>query len=297
VDVRQLEYFLEVAKHRSFSKASKSIHLSQPTLSKMIKGLEEELDVVLLNRSTRSVELTEEGKVVQHHAQAVVQAMENLQSAVADLSELRTGSFSLGLPPVIGASFFPKIITEFRRLYPRITIKLAEEGSKQIEQRLLAGELDLGVVVLPVNGQLFETVPIVNRHLKLVVPLEHPLANKRKVLLADLREESFILFRQEFSLHDRVKEACISQGFTPHISFASSQWDFIYELVCAGQGISFLPETICARLDKRRVAVIHHVEPPINWNLGVIWKKDSYLSRAAKGWIEYAKKVFNEANS
>ncbi|MEF2246964.1 LysR family transcriptional regulator [Paenibacillus sp. IITD108] len=292
MDIRQLQYFLEVAKHKSFSNASKSIHISQPTLSKMIKGLEEELGVVLFNRSTRAVELTEAGQVVQLHAQAVSQAMENLQSAVADLSELRAGSFSLGLPPVIGASFFPKVIMEFRRLYPQVTIKLTEEGGKQIEQRLLAGELDLGVVVLPVDGQLFETVPIVNRHLKLVVPLDHQLAHKRKAVLADLKDEPFILFRQEFSLHERVKEACIAQGFTPNIAFESSQWDFIYELVCAGQGVSFLPETICARMDKRKVAVIHDVEPPINWNLGVIWKKDSYLSHAAKEWIQYAKKVF-----
>src|SRR5690606_26067632 len=109
-----------------------------------------------------------------------------------DLSELRAGSFSLGLPPVIGASFFPKVIMEFRRLYPQVTIKLTEEGGKQIEQRLLAGELDLGVVVLPVDGQLFETVPIVNRHLKLVVPLDHQLAHKRKAVLADLKDEPFI---------------------------------------------------------------------------------------------------------
>ncbi len=294
MDIRQLGYFLEVAKHASFSNASKAIHLSQPTLSKMIKSLEEELNVVLFNRSTRSVELTEAGKAVQLHAQAVMQAMENLQSAVADLTELKAGSFSLGLPPVIGASFFPKVITEFRHLYPQITIKLVEEGGKRIEQMLLEGSLDLAVVVLPVDEQLFEIVPIVNRHLKLVVPAEHQLARKKKVKLLDLSGEDFILFRQEFSLHDRVKEACIREGFKPQVAYESSQWDFIYELVCASQGISFLPETICAKLDTRKVRVIHSVEPGIDWNLAVIWKKDSYLSHAAKGWIEYAEKVFRE---
>ena len=294
MDIRQLSYFLEVAEHASFSKASKAIHLSQPTLSKMVKSLEEELGVMLFNRSTRRVDLTEAGKVVQLHAQAVIGAASNLQAAVADLIELKTGKFTLGLPPVIGASFFPKVITEFRRIRPEITIQIVEEGGKRIEELLQEGSIDLGVVVLPADESLFEIVPIVKRQLKLVVPVDHPLSGRETVRLGDLREEPFILFRQEFNLHDRVKAACIREGFEPHVAYESSQWDFIYELVCANQGISLLPETICAKFDTRKVRVIGNVEPGLHWNLGIIWKKDGYLSHAAKGWIEFAKQVFEE---
>lgn len=294
MDIRKLSYFLEVARHGSFSGASQAIPISQPTLSKMVKQLEEECGMVLFNRTTRSVELTAEGQVVQVHAQAVMQALDQLQSAIADLTELRAGEFSLGLPPVIGASFFPQVITGFRRKYPQIMIRIVEDGSKRIEQELLAGELDLGVVVLPVDEQRFTVVPIVNRQLRLVVPAHHRLAGASCVQLTDLREESFILFRHDFSLHERVKEACIGQGFIPIVSFESGQWDFIYELICSGEGISFLPETICSRMDRTKVAVIQKIEPQIHWNLGVIWKRDSYLSHAAKGWIHYAKQVFGE---
>ncbi|MCU6709176.1 LysR family transcriptional regulator [Paenibacillus sp. J5C_2022] len=293
MDLRQLSYFLEVAEHESFSKASRAIHLSQPTLSKMVKGLEEELGVVLFNRSTRSVMLTEAGKVVQHHAQAVMNAAHNLQTAVADLTQLKAGKFTLGLPPVIGASFFPKVITEFRNRHPMITIQLVEEGGKRIEQLLQEGRLDLGVVVLPVDDALFEIVPIVKRQLKLVVPIQHHLALGQEVKLGDLRDESFILFRHEFNLHDRVKEACIQEGFEPQVAYESSQWDFIYELICANQGISLLPETICAKFDTQKVRVLNGVEPSIHWNLGIVWKKDGYLSHAARGWVEYVKEVFS----
>jgi len=292
MDIRQLSYFLEVAEHASFSKASESIHLSQPTISKMVKNLEEELGVVLFNRSTRKVVLTEAGKVVQQHAQAVLNAAHNLQAAVADLTQLKSGKFTLGLPPVIGASFFPRVITGFRELHPGITIQLVEEGGKRIEQLLLEGNIDLGVVVLPVDEAAFEVVPIVERHLKLVVPAGHPLAGKKNVRLTDLRQESFILFRQEFNLHDRVKEACIRAGFEPKVAYESAQWDFIYELVCAGQGISLLPETICAKFDRRKACVIPHIAPSIHWDLGIIRKKDGYLSHAASGWIAYAQQVF-----
>lgn len=295
MDLRQLSYFMAVASHASFSKASESIHLSQPTLSKMVKNLEEELGVVLLNRSTRKVVLTEAGKVVQTHAQTILNAMQNLLSAVADLTEMRTGQFTLGLPPVIGASFFPKVISDFHQLYPDIRIQLVEEGGKRIEQLLLEGAIDLGVVVLPVDERLFEIVPVVERHLNLVVPLSHKLSGREKVLLTDLRDESFILFHQEFNLHDRVKEACVREGFEPKVAYESTQWDFIYELVCAGEGISLLPETICAKFDPGMVQVIHLIEPDIRWDLGIIWKKDGYVSHAAQGWINFAQQVFGRA--
>lgn len=292
MDIRQLSYFLEVAAHSSFSKASKAIHLSQPTLSKMVKNLEEELGVVLLNRSTRRVDLTDAGKVVQAHAQNVLVATQNLLSAVADLTEMRSGQFKLGLPPVIGASFFPKVISDFHELHPDIGIHLVEEGGKKIEQLLLEGAIDLGVVVLPVEETLFEMVPIVERRLCLVLPVSHKLADKQQVSLAELRDDSFILFRQEFNLHDRVKEACVREGFEPQVAYESTQWDFIYELVSAGQGVSLLPETVCSKFDSEKVRVIRDIEPDIHWDLGIIWKKDGYVSHAAKGWIEFAQRAF-----
>ncbi|MFD0715865.1 LysR family transcriptional regulator [Paenibacillus sp. GCM10027626] len=294
MDIRQLSYFLEVANHASFSKASESIHLSQPTLSKMVKSLEDELGVVLLNRSTRKVALTDAGEAVQLHAQLILNAVQHLRAAVADLTEMRAGRFSLGLPPVIGSSFFPKVIAEFNKRYPDIRIQLIEEGGKRIEQMLLEGAIDLGVIVLPADERLFEIVPIVERHLNLVTHRSHPLAGKTKVRLSDLQHEPFILFRQEFNLHDRVKEACIQEGFEPHIAYESTQWDFIYELISANQGISLLPETICAKLDKKQVRVVRTVDPPIHWDLAIIWKKDGYLSHAAKGWVDFAKQVFGE---
>lgn len=296
MDIRQLSYFLEVAQHASFTKASESIHLSQPTLSKMVKDLEEELGVVLFHRSTRKVVLTDAGKVVQAHAQTIMNATQSLLRAVADLTELRKGQFTLGLPPVIGSSFFPKVIIGFRERYPEVDIHLVEEGGQRTEQLLLEGTIDLGVVVLPADERLFEIVPVVERSLKLVVPVAHKLSHEKEVRLADLRDESFILFGQGFNLHDRVNEACVLAGFEPKVAYESKQWDFIYELICANQGISLLPETICAKFDQDKVRIIPHLEPDIHWDLAMIWKKGAYLPLAAKGWIAFAQKVLREGD-
>jgi len=292
MDIRQLSYFLEVAKQASFSKASVALHLSQPTLSKVVKTLEEEIGMVLFDRSTRRIQLTEAGEVVQAQAQLIIQSMENLLSAVADLSQMKTGKFTLGLPPVIGSSFFPEIIAQFHSLHPQIKIELVEEGGKVIERSLLEGRIDLGIVVLPVDAQLFEIVPIIQRELKLVVNTKHPLAGRGKVTLLELQNEAFILFRQGFALHDRVREACIRSGFEPKISYESTQWDLISEMVIANLGISLLPETICSKLDPQRISIIHEIEPAVHWNLAIIWAKNKYLSHAARGWIEFVRDTF-----
>jgi DNA-binding transcriptional LysR family regulator len=292
MDIRQLSYFLEVAKQASFSKASVKLHLSQPTLSKVVKSLEEEIGMALFDRSTRHIHLTEAGEVVQAQAQMIIHSMENLLTAVADLSQMKTGKFTLGLPPVIGSSFFPEIIAQFHNLHPQIKIELIEEGGKLIERSLLEGSIDLGFVVLPVDEQLFEIVPIIQRELKLVVNIKHPLAGRSQVTLQELHNESFILFRQGFALHDRVREACIRKGFEPKISYESTQWDLISEMVIANLGISLLPETICTKLDPARICIIHEIEPAVHWDLAIIWAKNKYLSHAARGWVEFVRDMF-----
>lgn len=293
MDLRQLSYFLEVARHGSFSKASEKLHLSQPTLSKMVKNLEEELGLLLFERSTRRIHLTDAGEVVQAHAQHIMRSFENLDSALTEMKQIKTGHFTLGLPPVIGASFFPKIIARFHQLYPNVRIQLVEEGGKLVEQALLEGEIDLGVVVLPVDEEMFEIVPLVERELMLVVNPEHTLARKNQVSLLDLTEESFILFRKGFALHDRVREACIRSGYEPTVAYESAQWDFISEMVTANMGISLLPETICTKLDPVQITSIRMVEPKVYWNLAIIWHKNHYLSYAARAWIRFVQETLD----
>lgn len=295
MDIRALTYFLEVVKHNSFSKASQQLHLSQPTLSKMIKQLEEELGVVLFDRSTRRMQLTETGETLSRHARLVMQALDHLQSALQDIKELRTGQFAFGMPPVIGASFFPRILARFHRQYPGMHIQLVEEGGKQIEQMLLEGKLDLGVVVLPVNEEWFDVTPLVERKLRLVLPAGHRLASMDRIPLSALKEEPFIMFRKGFSLHDKVRAACIEAGFEPRIAYESAQWDFIGEMVAAGMGIAFLPETACEKLDPRQVKTVAGTEPQIDWNIGLIRRRDSYLNHAAREWVRFVQAEFSMA--
>ena len=292
MDIRQLQYLLEIEKQGSISRAGEQLHLTQPTLSKMIRNLEEELGLMLFDRSTRKLKATDAGRIVLSHAKSIVNALNDLISALEDLKQIRQGQITLGLPPVIGSSFFPAVISRFLQRYPGIAIQIVEEGGREIENMIVEGNVDLGVVVMPVENPSVAHIPLVSRKIHLVLSTAHPLAGRRKIRLEELKDESFLLFRKGFNLYDRVIDACRQAGFEPKKAHESAQWDMLAEMAAAGLGIAFLPETICRKLDRSRIAVIEETEPVFHWDLALIWRKDAYLSHASNAWIEFVKREF-----
>lgn len=290
MDIRQLMYFIEVAKHQSFTKASRSLHVSQPSLSKMVKGLEDELDVVLIDRSARQITLTDAGEIVFKQAQKVVNGLDDLSASLYDVMNLKKGKIKIGLPPVISTLFFPTIIAEFQRAYPDVTVKLAEDGAKKVEQKVLDGEVDVGFVLLPVNEEKFDVVPFVQQEIKLLVHEDHPLADRDVVDLIELKDDPFLLLSKEFTLNGRTIEVCISEGFTPKIAYESSQWDFIVGMVEKNLGVTLLPKLICDRVKDAPVKMIS-LTNPFPWHLGIILAKNRYIPYASKEFISLVKSL------
>jgi DNA-binding transcriptional LysR family regulator len=292
VDILHLSYFLEVARQKSFTKASQTLRVSQPSISKVIKTLENELNVTLLERTGREIELTDAGKAVFEKAQHVVLEFQDLTSELSEIFNLQRGEITIGLPPMVGARFFPKVIGLFRQTYPHIQIKLIEVGSKQIEIGVEEGTLDIGVIALPASLDGLEIFSFVNEALCIVLYRDHPLAEKPELTLSDLKEEPFVLYKEDFSLYDHILDQCQARGFRPAIACQSSQWDFIGEMVGAKLGIALLPETICKGLDSERFRCIPLTDPVIPWKLAIIRKKNRYLSFAAREWLKFTKNFF-----
>lgn len=297
MDIQHLQYFVAVATHGNFTKAAQQLYVTQPTISKMVKSIEEELGVTLFDRSGKQVKLTDAGKVLLGQAQNIIKSFENLSSELDDLMELKTGSIKIGLPPMTGSRFFPRVIQEFHKQYPRINVQLFEDGAKKIETDVGNGILDLGVVVLPTKDEIFHTFSFVNEQLMLLTHPNNPLSKKEVACLKDLEHEDFILFRKDFALHDRIITECVRTGFQPHIIYESSQWDFISEMVAANLGIALLPETVCRQLDQSRVSIIPLIDPIIPWELGIIWRKDRYLSFAAREWLRFTKEFMEKVRN
>ncbi|HZG71414.1 MAG TPA: LysR family transcriptional regulator [Chondromyces sp.] len=290
MDIKHLQYFIKVAKFNSFSRAADHLFITQPTISKMIKNLENELGVELFDRSRRKLTLTDAGRTVLEQAKLVNQAFENLEAELDNLIELKKGHIRIGLPPIFDAHSFLRIISSFHEKYPGITFQLVEHGSKKIEEEVSKNLLDVGIIVLPTNNELFHHFSFLEEDLMLVLHRSHPLANRKEVQLAELQHESFILFNKDFVLNDRIISFCNSAGFKPHIISESSQWSFIEEMTASKLGISLLPESICRHL-KKEVKAIKVVNPTIRWHLAIIWPKHQYLSFAAKRWLHYTKEL------
>lgn len=292
MDIRHLTYFIEVAKYKSFTKASEVLHLSQSTLSKVVKSLEDELNIELIDRSARQIELTEAGEIVLAEGEMILESLNDLSSNLYDLMNLKKGKIKIGIPPIIGFLFFPKIIKGFNTLYPDIKINLFEDGATMVKQAVRNGALDLGVVILPVDEEEFDVVPFVDEELSLFVHHSHPLAQKEEVEIKDLQNESFILFKKGFALHDLIIQECQQAGFRPEIAYESSEWDFISELIGENLGVSILPRPVTKKVDQDVIKSIPIVNPRFPWKLGFISKKKKYASPAVREFINYISSKF-----
>ncbi len=290
MDIRHLAYFAEVAKHLSFTKAASALHVSQPSLSKAIKNLEAELGVPLFYRSSKRLELTDAGKALLANAKNVLEAFSNLTTELHDIMELKKGEIKIGIPPIIGAAFFSKLISQFKEVYPLVKITLIEVGTLKIKEGVEDGSLDIGLICnLPVQKDHFEVIKLLKDPLMLVVHQDHPLASKETVHFADLEHEAFILYRKDFSLHDRIIEECSKHRFYPSIVCESSQKDFMIEMVEAKLGVALLPSKICATLHHAQIKTIPFYEPQIHLELGMMWKKDKYLPFAVREFISMSR--------
>jgi len=289
MDVLRLTYFLEVARKSSFTQASKDLHVSQPTLSKMVKQLEEELGVALFDRTAKKIRLTDAGEILQKQAQYIIKSIENIPLELSEITQLKKGTVKIGLPPMIGARFFPRVISEFNALYPLVNVRLYEYGAEKIAREIEKGDLDIGAILMPVNTAKYDYFDFAKKRLMLLVHPEHQLAGAEEVSLEQLKDDNFIFFSEEFTLHNRIYEECIRSGFQPKIVFKSSQWDFISEMVAAKMGVALLPETICQGLDKSRIKVLPMAAPIIYWHIALVWRKEGYLTFAARTLLEFAR--------
>ncbi|SEU05047.1 DNA-binding transcriptional regulator, LysR family [Salinibacillus kushneri] len=296
MEIKHLEYFIEVTDTGSFTQAAENLYITQPALSRIIKSLESELGAPLFIRSRKKLLLTDVGQILYKHAQVIERQLKLLETDIDNLLVLKKGSIRLGLPTIINSFFFSQLMASFHKQYPEVTFQLEEDGSKRIEEKIVNDDLDFGVVVLPDNHDMFDYYNFVNDHLKLVVPFSHHLAEKEEISLHELKDESFIMFNRDFELRNIILKACIEDGFEPNIISETSQLDFIEEMVAYNLGITLLPESTCMELTSN-LQTITISNPKIEWNLALIWKKDAYLSQVAKEFIRFAKlKLVTEDN-
>ncbi|MBQ0037611.1 MAG: LysR family transcriptional regulator [Clostridiales bacterium] len=274
----QLEYFAETVRSGNFTKAAGKLFVSQPTLSRAIQNLEKELNTILIDRDAKDFQLTRDGLIFFSYAEDMLTDFREKTREMMDKLENADGKLRLGITPTTGAIYFFSAIYRFRELYPVVDLEIEEVTTRQGMEMVLSGQLDMSVVIDPVEDSQLIKLPVVNSEAVLLVPKGHPLGKRRSVSFAEIQNEPMLMVSKEYMYHDVVAEKFREAGIEPHFAFESNQWEFIFEMVANGQGISILPKPLVDKFNNARVHQAHLEKPDFPWTLSLIRRKDKYLS-------------------
>ncbi|KAB0671065.1 LysR family transcriptional regulator [Oryzomonas sagensis] len=287
MEMRTLRAFVEVVRHGGFSRAAKTLYVTQSAVSKAVKQLEEELSLQLVERIGQGCTMTAAGEMVYRRALTILAQGDDLKAELEELRGLRGGTLRLGVPLIGSNTLFAHWFAAFRSRYPGVDLRLVEHGSKRLEELVLAGELDLAATLLPVGAE-FEWQEVWREPIDVLLAADHPLAAAERLTFAALGDEPFILYGPGFALNPMILEACREAGFTPKVAANSSQIDFIIELVASKLGVALLPRMIAEQRHHRLTRCIPVDQPAIFWHLALIWRRGGYLSHAAQAWLGLA---------
>ena len=286
MDLRALRYFVETVRQNSFTLAAERLNVTQSTVSKMIRQLEDEIGQPLLIRDGRQLRVTDVGRIVLERGQEALGTMTRLTREVGDLRDLVRGELTVGIPPMVNL-LFPPVVTTFRARYPSVSLTLREDGGQVIEQQVAAGELEVGATLLPADPALGLATRSFGRYpLCVVGSARAGWARSGAVSVASLRDEALLLLGDDFSLTRRIREATRAAGFEARVAAQSGQWDFLVALAATGLGTTLIPAPLLARLKlPGDLAVRPLAEPQLDWHVALIWQPGRYMSHAARAWL------------
>ncbi len=235
----------EVAYRGSISRAAEALSYTQSAVSQQISALEAEAGLALLERHPRGVSLTAAGQTLVGHADGILARLDAAEAALQSIAGLRGGRLRMASFPTAGATLMPLAIATFRERYPDVELTLAEGEPEEIVPRLRAGELDLALLFEfgeRVAQQADTTrTELLEDPLHLALARGHPLAERKRVRLEDLAQESWVQTSLASPCAREVVRACHAAGYEPQVSFESDDYQTVQGLVAAGVGVALIP--------------------------------------------------------
>jgi DNA-binding transcriptional LysR family regulator len=287
MELYQLEYFLEAARQRNFTRAAAHLHLAQAALSEQIRKLESELGTPLFNRGRRETVLTSAGETLRQHAEALLERAEAAKRAVQDLISLRGGRLTIGAIPSVSACLLPAAIAAFRKLHLLVELALFEGTSEIVAQWVESGRVEFGIVQLPTGSGSFDEHPLFVEPFVVLISKNHSLAKQKTIALAKLADEPFILYKGR--ARDTALTACRTAGFEPRIACESSELETIRSLVAAGLGIAILPQ-LATRQATPGCAVVRLRDDPVERQVALLTRTGHSTSPSAAAFREILKR-------
>lgn len=286
---RHIHYFLAVAEHQGFTKAATALHVSQPALSQQVRQLEESLGAQLFDRSGRKTRLTDAGEVYLRYALQAAQALQEGTRAIHDVGDLSRGTLRVAVTPTFTTYLVGPLVEAFHRRYPNITLNVREVAQEQMENQLLADELDVGIAFDQAHAPDIDSSPLLVETLALVVGRQHPLASEAAIGLQALNGESLILLSKEFATREQIDRYCNQHGIRPRVVMEANVIGALIEVVRRTTLSTLLPAAI-ARAHPE-LAAIELGPQQLQRTAVLMQRKGVYQSAAARAFIEVAQEV------
>ncbi|HEV2075869.1 MAG TPA: LysR family transcriptional regulator [Thermoleophilaceae bacterium] len=289
LDVRRLRVLREVERQGSFSGAADALSFTQSAVSQQVAALEREAGASLVERGPRGVRVTEAGRALVAHADAILARLDDAEQELAAIAGLRGGRLRLVSFPSAGAALVPDAIAVFNRRYPDVELSLAEAEPYDSLPVLKAGGFDLAVVFdyTPFGEDRdaeIERVHLLDDVMHAALPREHPLAGRPRVRLADLAGDSWI--NGVRTCGEFMTQVCVAAGFEPQVTLESNDYATMQGLVAAGVGVTLIPDLVLATGVNPGVAVVPFAGRPPVRRIWAAAPASGYRSPATAAMIE-----------
>jgi LysR family hydrogen peroxide-inducible transcriptional activator len=277
IKLKDLRYLVTVADTGHFGQAAERCFVSQPTLSAQLKKLEEYLGVKLIERHPRRATLTQAGEQIVARARVILRASDEVVTIAHTYRDPLAGRLKVAMIPTVGPYVLPRVAPVVRRQMPRLDLLLFEYQTAAILAKVHAGEIDVGVLALPIEHEGLASRKLYDEDFDVALPENHPLAKQATVRIADLADETLLLLEEGHCLRDQALEVCSRISLQERQDFRATSLETLRQMVAAGAGVTLMPQLASrgAYGSARGVVIRPLVRPTPHRQVGAVWRRSS----------------------
>lgn len=283
MELRQLEYFIAVCEEMHFTRAAEKIGISQPTLSQQIGALEDELNTPLFDRIGKKIAITEAGLILLEQSKQILRNLQNVKDSILDLQHIRRGALSVGTLPSDLDYRISRMLIDYYHDYPNIHLRVV--SSVNIEELVLANEVDIGICNMSFIDDRLVQIPLCQEKYMLVVSEHHPLSERDYIHLEELRHIDTVMYPMGFIGRELIERCCRSRGFQLKTIMETTSVLSLINIVKANIGATIQPLQLIQSMKESTLRCIPFKEDAPTRELVIIYRKDRFLSKAAQAFI------------
>jgi DNA-binding transcriptional LysR family regulator len=293
MDIKHLDYFREIVDSQfNLSKAASKLHITQPSLSMLVTSWEKQYGIKLFNKNKgRYIGLTKEGEYIYNHSIQLLKMHNEFLYSLEEIKRGFKGNVKIGIPPLIISLLFNRCILDFINDFPDIQLKIVEEGAMELQKKLANGDIDIAILIEPISFDIFNTTLLYEDKLVAVVNNNLAIANEEALTLSDLAQENLVMFSEEFVLHQTIVKIFQKQLLKPNITFQTSQWDLIIDIVKNSNSVAIMPAPVAPKIVGSNAITVELVED-IPWKVMMATNKSKIKTPSAKFFEEYLTNFF-----